>query len=137
MSIHDVLSFHRKFHLPVAEKPVLLNMELMNYRLAFLHEELKELEDAWVEGNLNDCMDALLDLEYVIHGTAIMMGLHNPYKVGAKVMGTIYLEGMRRVHAANMAKVPIRNISESKRHSPYDVKKPEGWQAPDFKDLLQ
>lgn len=67
--------------------------------------------------------DALIDLAYVVLGTAHLQGFD-------------FEEGWRRVHAANMSKVRARRKSDSKRKSKFDVVKPEGWQAPVLTDLI-
>lgn len=46
-------------------------------------------------------------------------------------------EAWRRVHAANMAKVRATSAEQSKHGSAQDIIKPEGWTAPDHRDLFE
>jgi predicted HAD superfamily Cof-like phosphohydrolase len=114
----DVKEFHRKFGVPVRERPQLLNEDEHLYRLRFLREELDEFHEAYEAGDLVKAFDALLDLAYVVHGTAIMMGL--PWQ-----------EGWDHVQRANMMKRRVVNGAESKRGSELDVVKPDGWVGPE------
>ena len=119
----DIEEFSKKFNLPHLDKPGLLDSELMAFRLDFMIEELNETMNAYYDGNLEEVFDGLLDLMYVTLGTAWMMNLNME-------------EGWLRVHHANMQKERVKNAGESKRNSPYDLKKPEGWRPPYLKDLL-
>lgn len=118
--IDGVIKFSARFGVPLAERPTLLDYELFLYRLQFLHEELHEFLQAHRSGNLVEAADALLDLEYVLHGTAAMMGL-----------GRRWHDLWRCVHLANMAKVPAPSMAASKRKSQYDIVKPLGWRGPE------
>lgn len=120
----DVCAFTEKFDLPRPSHPQLLNADLFNYRAKFLLEETNEFIDANRDGNLADAADALVDIVYVALGTAVMMGL--PWQ-------RLWDE----VQRANMDKQRVLDISKSKRHSPYDVIKPEGWRPPDLAAILE
>lgn len=52
--------------------------------------------------------------------------------------GMNFIEGWRRVTAANMAKVCVESADDSRsiRKSRYDIVKPEGWTAPVMRDLV-
>ena len=112
--ISDVKDFHVKYGLEYTGEPRVLPQELSKFRQAFIDEELIEYGMA---RELADEFDALIDLVYVILGTAHLQGLD-------------FQAGWDRVHAANMQKVR----GPSKR-SEFDVIKPEGWTAPDLTDL--
>lgn len=114
----DVLEFHRKFGLPIGERPRLLPPELAEFRLKFLHEELLEYVLATHREDLVGAIDALADLVYVAYGTAVMMGAPWP-KIWA------------HVQAANMRKIRVASADESKRGSSFDVRKPPGWISPE------
>lgn len=114
----DVRFFHQKFGVPMATEPSFLNPEALEFRIKFLKEELQEFIDAHAAYDMHGAADALVDLAYVLHGTALMMGLPWP---------ALWNE----VQRANMAKVRATNASQSKRGSALDVIKPEGWKAPD------
>ena len=94
------------FELPVA----------FSQRVAFLEEELEELELAHEAKDMVGVADALADLVYVAIGTAHMMGID-------------FDQVFKAVHAANMQK--LRGIT--KRGMVYDAIKPEGWVGPESK----
>lgn len=120
--IDDVLEFHQKFGLPDGSEDVLINdLDAVIFRTQFIAEELLELKDALTREDRTKAFDALLDLAYVVYGTALFMGV-TPRQWHA---------GMGAIHAANMAKVRAQSADESKRRSSFDVVKPEGWQAPE------
>ena len=114
----DILAFHEKFKLEPLDKPGFLSEEQMQFRTNFLYEELEEFVLATKDGDLTKAFDALIDLQYVLLGTAHLMGL--PFD-----------EGWDIVQAANMKKVRAVRPEDSKRGSGFDVVKPEGWVAPD------
>jgi len=118
----DVLQFHRKFGIDYVGPPRLMPRDLFEFRLKFLQEELTEFHDAHQAGNLMKAFDALLDLSYVLHGTAQLMGLP-------------WYSGHTAVHQRNMQKIRVENKEESLertgRGHAFDVVKPEGWVSPD------
>lgn len=120
----DVKAFHEKFNIPMSPVPALLDQHAVDFRVRFMHEELKEFEDSHRVGDLEGCADALVDLAYVVFGTALIMGL--PWQ-----------ELWDRVQTCNMAKRQAKpDGSDSKRGSPLDVVKPPGWVGPYHSDLL-
>ncbi len=119
----DVLAFHQYFKLPVGFRPTLLDPFIEDFRVKFMHEELREFQVACAIGDLPGAADALIDLAYVVHGTAVMMGL--PWE-----------RLWNEVHQANMRKVNVLSAQDSKRNSVYDVKKPPGWVGPDITGVL-
>lgn len=137
MRMRDVRAFHKKFGLEYAGAPRVLDPEHSQFRIKFMREELQEYINA-TEGieqairtrkmdDLQDLMaqqlDALVDLSYVIGGTAHLHGYD-------------FDKAWRRVHRANMAKVRARSANQSKRGSKLDVVKPAGWKAPSLVDLV-
>lgn len=119
----DIRDFHEKFGLVYNGGPRPLDRELHNFRQAFMQEELDEYESAHEADDLEGQLDALVDLAYVLLGTAYLQGLP-------------FAEAWRRVHEANMTKVRAERAEDSKRGSTFDVVKPEGWTAPDHSDLV-
>ncbi len=120
----DVMAFHNKFMVPMANSPSLLDPAALEFRTKFLHEELKEFEMAAAEKDLPGMADALVDLVYIAMGTAHMMGL--PWQ-----------QLWAKVQMANMTKRLAKpDGSDSKRGSPLDVVKPPGWVGPNHMDLL-
>lgn len=119
----DVLTFQQKFHVPMAKAPTFLDAKAFQFRLKFLQEELDEFARDHAAGDMHGAADALVDLAYVLHGTALMMGLP-------------WAPLWNEVQRANMAKVRATHAGESKRGSALDVVKPEGWKAPDHTTAL-
>ena len=119
----DVKAFQEKFGVPMADVPSLLTQPVYDFRLKFLHEELQEFADAHGANDLPKAADALVDLAYVLHGTALMMGL--PWE-----------KLWNEVHRKNMEKVRATHESQSARQSTLDVVKPEGWTPPDHTVIL-
>lgn len=121
----NIHQFHQKFELQPQSPtgPTTLTPELMAFRAKFMQEELDEYKKAAIEGNLEDQLDALVDLVYVALGTAYLQRL--PFN-----------SAFARVHAANMKKIRALSEDESKRGSKYDVVKPAGWTPPSHADLI-
>lgn len=113
--ISDIEDFHKKFKLEYTGQPRVLPDDLRLFRLNFISEELSEYN---LSKTLEDEFDALIDMVYVILGTAHMQGLD-------------FQAGWDRVHEANMQKVR----GKSERSDTYDVIKPDGWTAPVLTDL--
>lgn len=114
----DVAEFHAKFMVPVSPKPAFLDDKAVEFRVKFMTEELTEFVDTHFARDIEGAADALADLVYVAMGTAHMMGI--PWQ---RVWDS--------VQTANMAKRMAKpDGSDSKRGSPLDVVKPEGWIAP-------
>lgn len=122
----DVLDFHNKFGVPLAPKHTLLEGEALEFRLKFLQEELDELKKAHAEGNLEDAVDALIDLEVVLLGTVQFMGISEE----------AYEEHWDEVHRANMTKERCTDASQSKRGTALDIRKPEGWIKPSHQPII-
>jgi len=124
----DVGYFHSKFDLDntldQAPGPRPFDLELMKFRLKFLKEELQEFEEGLEAMDIVEMADALVDLEYVVHGTAHLLGL--PYE-----------ELWDDVQRANMTKQrAAADGSDSKRGSSFDVVKPPGWVGPNTAEIL-
>lgn len=116
----DIVAFHEKFGLAYPYLPRNLPEDLNRFRMDFMHEELFEYSQAW---KMADKLDALVDLAYVVLGTAYLHGFN-------------FEEAWRRVHEANMKKVRAERSEDSKRGSTFDVIKPPGWTAPKLNDLV-
>lgn len=126
----DVGDFHRKFGLHTSDglgEPgeVPVPAELIEFRIDFLHEELREFVEGVEQWDHAQMFDALIDLVYVALGTAHLLGY--PWQ-----------QGWDLVQGANMQKVrAAKDGSDSRRGSSFDVVKPEGWTAPDIGGLLK
>lgn len=120
MSHHeDVKKFYEKFRLYTGGSPRFLSANKAKERIEFLREELQEFEQAVAERDIAGQADALVDLVYVVLGTAVSMGL--PWQ-----------ELWDDVHGANMRKV----LGQTHRGHAVDVTKPEGWVGPQTTRIL-
>jgi predicted HAD superfamily Cof-like phosphohydrolase len=92
-------------------------------RLQLIQEELSELAEAMAKGDLVACLDALVDLRYVLDGTTLALGLQHHF-----------LPGLEEVHRSNMSKLvdgkPVKN--EAGR-----VVKGENYSPPNLKSILE
>ncbi len=120
-----VRQFHEKFGLAYDGKPRVLPADIQALRLVRLTEELEEYCNAVNENNLEAMLDALVDLQYILLGTAELHGF------------TRFDEAFARVHAANMTKERALRAEDSKHDSTYDIIKPTGWAAPNLSDLVE
>jgi len=122
MNIEYIKEFNDKFGLPDGHEDVLTgDTATTDYRIRFIVEELGEFIDAMDEGDRVKAFDALLDLVYVAQGTALFLGI-SPLQ---------WFFGMSAVHEANMSKIRVQKITDSKRKSSFDVVKPDGWVGPE------
>jgi predicted HAD superfamily Cof-like phosphohydrolase len=127
---YDVLAFQYKFGvLPQKGVPHFPSDDVIEFRKKFLQEELDEFKTACAEGNMEKAIDALLDLSYVINGTALLFG----------ITPECWNECWDEVQRANMTKVRANSAadSRSKRGHSLDVVKPEGWRGPNHLPILQ
>lgn len=115
-----VLQFNQDIiGLPIPDKPARLDPERKKWASGALAEELTEFMDAT---ELEDEVDALIDLSYFALGRLIEMGI---------VPGAPFEE----VHAANMAKVR-GELSKRPNAKGFDAIKPDGWQPPNLLPYL-
>ena len=119
----DIVDFHEKFKREYNGSPRSLTDKEFLFRFNALLEELMEYYDARNKNKLDKEFDALIDLVYFALGTAYQQGLD-------------FKEGWKRVHAANMKKIPAKTDSDSKRGSSLDIVKPINWEEPDLRDLV-
>ena len=142
--IGDITAFHDRFDLPPARPMGALDKETEDFRKKFLREELDEWlwaqqlafqettramdsrDPAEYTHQLEKALDGLVDMAYVLFGTAHLHGFSEALP-----------EAWRRVHAANMQKVRAELDTDSKRGSSLDVVKPAGWEPPTFSDLVE
>lgn len=163
--------FHDHFKIQCPSSPIILDREHLKMRLNFLLEELKELSNACgfafeasiergitIEENQDyyppepeQILDALVDLQVVLLGTAQLMGFFNTTPSYIKpgvisetieqntnvVKHSIFEEAYLRVWIANMKKVRCESAADSKRGFAIDLKKPQGWTPPVLSDLVK
>lgn len=122
--LDDVKAFRNKFGLGCPTVPQLLCEAAFELRSTLIDEELREFKEAHDIGDLAEAADALVDLVYVVLGTAIEMGL--PWD-----------ELWKDVQRANMDKIRATSSEESKRGSAMDVIKPVGWKPPQGARIIE
>lgn len=119
--VKDIWEMHSKFGVHDWVNKNKDNKELMNqflnFRMAFLQEELNETINAAQDNDPEEIVDGLIDLCVVAIGTLDAFGV-NGY------------EAWDRVHAANMAKEPGVKPERPNPLGLPDLMKPEGWTAP-------
>lgn len=71
-----VREFHEAFGLPVRYEPVDVSRSEKWLRIDLLEEEYNEYISAALAPNLVEVADALADMVYVIHGTALAYGIN-------------------------------------------------------------
>lgn len=115
----DVTDFLHKYGVPCAEKPTLPTQELITFGFKHLHEELKEVEQAFVDNDLVAVADGLTDMVYVALNFAARIGI--PFN-----------DVWDAVHKANMeGKRKVKDASESKRGYEHDVIKDHNFVPPE------
>lgn len=141
INFHEYFGFTESYAIP-ANPSHILDSDIATMRVNFLQEELNEYaaamgmeydfeDDEWVqvvtpdESSLAHALDGLIDLNYVLLGNVHLHGF-------APIWDTAW----SRVQEANMCKIRVDNPADSKRGTSFDVRKPEGWVAPQFNDLL-
>lgn len=129
-NFHDVGDFHRKFDLDSVTwrkaGPREWDQDLIEYRVKFLREELTEFETGCETRDHAQMADALIDLAYVVFGTAHLLGY--PWD-----------ELWADVQRANMAKkraTTPEEMASTGRNSTFDVVKPPGWTPPQTDVIL-
>jgi predicted HAD superfamily Cof-like phosphohydrolase len=123
MSYENVEEFLRKMKIPQAASPRLLADDVMKKRYNHLIEEANEFAHSNAMSDLDGVVDSLIDVVYVALGTASMLGLTQDQ----------WEDCFERVHIANMQKRAVKDEGGHK----LGVEKPEGWEAPNFKGILE
>lgn len=74
-TIDLVREFMLAFGQPIASEPNVGDVKLNELRVKLLREELGELEAALIEGDVVETLDALGDLQYVLDGAYLALGM--------------------------------------------------------------
>lgn len=121
----DTGSFQVKYGLlePDYTQVGFLEDSKMMVKINHLKEELNEIEKAYSNKDFAEFCDGLIDLIYVASGTL------NLTNAPADIL-------WNDVHCRNMQKVRATKDNVGKRGSTFDVIKPEGWQGPRTKDII-
>jgi hypothetical protein len=119
----QVRQFHDKFGIPAAKAPSLLHDASVLAACAHLREEVKELEDALLDRDLEGVVDGATDVLYLGVGIFTKLGLD-------RLVPACWAE----VHRSNMEKV--KGPYGAKPHA-HDIIKPEGWVGPRLGEVLR
>jgi predicted HAD superfamily Cof-like phosphohydrolase len=105
--LNHVSEFHNMFNLPVLAEPTIPSQDRCNLRINLLQEELDELKEALANHDLVEAADALADLQYVLSGAILELGLANSFS-------NIFNE----VHRSNMSKTckTLEQAKETQAH---------------------
>ena len=79
-SLNNVAEFHRTFKLPILDNPQIPSKDRCALRINLLDEELDELKEALEDGDLEEVIDALCDLQYVLSGAILEFGFGADFK---------------------------------------------------------
>jgi len=72
--------FHEVFGHPIAENPTLPEESVWKLRIKLLREEVKELEDAFIAGDIVEVADAEGDIAYILGGTIATTGTQGHFQ---------------------------------------------------------
>lgn len=122
--LKDIDNFHKKYGFEKNEKvDIPNNSELINFRTAFLMEELAEYTNAITKKDAAGALDALVDIVYIALGTAWLFNL--PFE-----------KAWNEVQKANMSKIRAKDKA-GKRGTKFDVVKPKDWKAPNIEKIIE
>ena len=122
--LKDIDNFHKKYGFEKNEKvDIPDNNELINFRTAFLIEELAEYTNAITKKDAAGALDALVDIVYIALGTAWLFNL--PFE-----------KAWNEVQKANMSKIRAKDKT-GKRGTKFDVVKPKDWKAPNIEKIIE
>lgn len=106
----------------IPKEPSLLNEDRLIAKMDHIAEELNELQDSANKGDIVEQADGFIDIIYIALGGLAEMGLAHKAQ-----------DLFEAVHLANMQKV---NGVVAKRGAAHDAVKPEGWKAPNLRDII-
>ena len=122
--LKDIDNFHKKYGFEKNEKvDIPDNNELINFRTAFLMEELAEYTNTITKKDAAGALDALVDIVYIALGTAWLFNL--PFE-----------KAWNEVQKANMSKIRAKDKT-GKRGTKFDVVKPKDWKAPNIEKIIE
>jgi len=79
-ALTSVAAFHDMFNLPILRQPTMPDEKRCELRVSLLQEELDELREAIIDGDIVAVADALSDLQYVLSGAVLEFGLGDKFK---------------------------------------------------------
>lgn len=78
--LNDVAKFHKVFGLPVIDSPSIPDHDRCQLRISLLQEELDEFKEALASKDIVGAADALADIQYVLSGAILELGLASSFK---------------------------------------------------------
>lgn len=117
----DVLAWSRAAEAVVRDTPGFPPHEILKLGRSILWEELHELDDAIILGDIVGVADALADIEVTLHQMSLRFGIDTQ---------PVFEEVMR----TNWEKFPGGKVIRRKDGK---ILKPDGWQPPDIKAVLE
>lgn len=115
--VKDINEMHAHYKMDISSFDKEKLLAFLEFRYAFLAEEMKELREALDRKDVEEIIDAHIDLNVVSTGTLDLLEI-NTYVAWDAVL------------AANMAKEPGVKPSRPNPLGLPDLIKPEGWVAP-------
>lgn len=113
--INNLVEFNEAFGISYPKSPLLVGAKTQEFRVNLLLEELEEYRVANTKGDITEVFDAILDMMYVLYGTALEHGFQN-----------ILEEGFRVVHSSNMSKLDVNGKPLINGDGLYDQRRPIG-----------
>lgn len=118
-TLDQVQEFHETYGLPVELKQTLSDAKTQALRINLLEEEVQELKEALEAGDVQETLDALIDIQYVLDGAFLSFGMQH-----------VKTAAFDEVHRSNMSKLgadgkPIRRESDGKVMKGPDYFKPD------------
>ncbi len=103
-----VREFHETYDAVIKDRPDTADEAVNLLRINLLREELNELEEALENNDVVEALDALTDIQYVLDGAFLALGLH-----------ALKDKAFDEVHRSNMSKLgadgkPILRESDNK-----------------------
>jgi len=120
--VKSLLEFNEAFEIPKLDSPDLGPDEMIELRIKLLREEVEEYAEAARSDDLEEVLDELADIGYILDGTISNHGMQK-----------IYDDAFNEVHRSNMAKLVDGKVI---RREDGKVLKPDGWQPPQLKQFL-
>lgn len=107
-TLESVREFHETYGAVIKDTPDTADQAVNKLRVNLLREELDELEEALAGNDPVEALDALVDLQYVLDGAFLALGLH-----------AVKDKAFDEVHRSNMSKLgpdgkPILRESDNK-----------------------
>lgn len=121
--IQQVIDFYKAFGHPIETKPKYISEERVVMRHRLLDEEVVELFDAGITGDVAEVADAIADCFYILIGTAIEYGIADKL-----------IDVFNEVHRSNMSKLG-ENGKPIYREDGKVLKGPN-YSRPELKDIL-